>query len=237
MDIETLEVSPVEIARRYSFISVTKRAWVYPSGYGHVRFDAVLKVEDAAFLGAVHYFGLTAAVPADQKLLPVQELCKRKLFAAPQTPFMNYGLVGAHRERFKMAPTELVTQGDPGQRMRAVLFEFSPHCRVGDEIAYAWEWGFLGLYDMTTGARESSAYRCLAPVAELRLEVSFFRPEVGIGKEFAQGPLLRVESPSGTEERGPPERTVEYDIDRTTYRWVADHVRVGYRFAIEWQSL
>jgi len=59
MAVGSVAESPVEIARRYSFVSLAKRAWVYPSGYGHVRFDATLRVGDAAFLGAVHYFGLT----------------------------------------------------------------------------------------------------------------------------------------------------------------------------------
>jgi len=236
MAVGSVAESPVEIARRYSFVSLAKRAWVYPSGYGHVRFDATLRVGDAAFLGAVHYFGLTPTVPKDQRLPSVQEMCARKLPAAPQQSFMNYGLVGTRPQKLRIAASELPTEGDPGERMRAVLFECSPQCEVGEEIGYAWEWGFPGLYDMSTGVRESSAYKCLAPAAELRLEVSFFSLGVGLRKEFAQEPTAKVTAADGTK-RIPPERIVDEDIDRTTYSWVACHAQVGDRFAIEWQSL
>lgn len=230
---------------RYEVLSQKKEVYIYPSGYGLVRFETTLLVTDASFAGPLHYVGVDQNVPKEHTLPSVAQMQAVDFDNAPPKPFINYILLKPRHRGFRITPMELPTQRVRGAttaqveegRVRAFLFEISPRCVVGQELTYSWEWGFPDLFCMSSGAEESSSYECLSPVRHLEIDLRFLHRNISARQLFHKQPILEIarsgEGKKGLSLEAPP---VE-ELRAISYSWVFGNAQIGDRLVLHWTIL
>ncbi|MDD5219802.1 MAG: hypothetical protein PHV11_04450 [Candidatus Bipolaricaulis sp.] len=228
----------VEKGQTYHVLEQRKIATVYPDGYGLVEFRTRLRVLHPSFAGPIHYFGLSAAVAPGKVIPSINELTSVPIAVVPHATFLNYRTLPPSSPAKRLYATELGTQaasGDEG-RVRAVMFEVSPPCDVGDELSYGWEWGFPELFLVESGASDDSSFRCISPVKQLSLELRFVHPSVRTQREFAREPemVLRRRG-AGAGLSLEPERVT--DLEYVSFLWHMEDADAGDEFVAVWTYL
>lgn len=221
---------------RYEVLSQDKIVTVFPDGYGLVRFRTELQVLEEGFAGIVNYFGLSNSVPKGRELPSVKDLCKVSLTNVPQKAFLNYRLLRSPSAQSRMLPTELASQGQDEERIRAVLFEISPPCSKGDKLLYAWEWGFPGLYRTASGKTDDSSFRCIVRFRKLAVELRFIYRDLTTRQEFSIPPSLTVIRRGEDKAPATPAEPLQ-KLEYVAYRWDIGEAQPGDQFLCSWKNL
>jgi len=221
-----------ESKKKYEVEFAKKRATVYPNGYGLVRFDYQIRVVEDAFLGPIHYFGLSDSVPAKLVLPPLERLCAGSQLDVGTAPFMNYKLISSDHYSGSMEARELTQQSTT--RMCVALLELTPPAPSGAVLQYSWQWGFPHLYLVEPGSADNSGLRCAVSIEQLSMEVEFAEGRFNSTIRFKTEPILTERNDDGNMESRSFVGKKADDLGCVRYSWVMQ-AREGNQYIITWQ--
>lgn len=222
-----------EPMRYYRVVSQFKQTNVFPNGYGLIRFQTRIQVTDPNFSGPVHYFAFSNSVSNALSLPPVKEVGQGTVLDVGRRSFVNYRLLHPSTKRLGMKPTELQSQST--ERMRVFQFQLNPHCYVGQEIEYAWEWGQPHLFDTMPGSKEDSSYKCVVPTDELQMQLRFYYSAGGKSVSFDEEPVLSYKSVRTGQKVLLGARGMD-SLDYCAFNWVVGRPSPEDQFILSWKN-
>lgn len=245
MELQSERTDLPAVLERYETVNHRKLAEVHPDGYGRVHFECTVRVVHDAFIGVVHYLGLGDSVPRAVRIPPVRQLCRAESGFVRREPYMLFGLLAPAGSTAGLTASEIsgLKQAaiEPEKmygRFRAFLLEPTPHVRVGQLLTYAWEWGFPGLFDVSTAAEDSSGYESLGGAESLHMEVRFFHTGQDSRYSFASEPRLKVKRVrEGKREEFDLEAPPRDQLGYVGYRWEVGRPRANDIYVAHWRNM